>query len=62
MRFAGEAKEASMSDIDPSNSYGTPEGPETSAAAHVTEPPIDFTDSEHPQLSDNKKELGQSKD
>lgn len=30
-----------MPDIDPSNSYGTPEGPETAAAVHVTEPPID---------------------
>lgn len=36
-----------MPDIDPSNSYGTPEGPETPAVAHVTEPLIDPDGREH---------------
>lgn len=62
--FRSEAKETSMPDpdIDPSNSYGTPEGPEAPAAAHVTEPPVDFPGRERPRTDDDEEVRALSKD
>jgi len=51
-----------MPDIDPSNSYGTPEGPETPSAAHVTEPQIDPDGRENPKPYDREGEKAQSID
>ena len=44
-----------MPEIDPSNSYATPEGPETQIAGLLTEPTVD-TDVE----SDGNKPSGES--
>ena len=60
--FPTEAKETSMPDIDPSNSYGTPEGPEAPAAAHATEPPVDVPGREHPRTDDEEEARALSKD
>lgn len=50
-----------MPDIDPSNSYGTPEGPEI-PSAHVTEPPIDSPGREHSRSDDDEGGGARSKD
>jgi hypothetical protein len=36
------AKEPNVPEIDPSNSYATPEGPETPSTGLPTEPPVDI--------------------
>lgn len=45
-----------MPEVDPNNSYGTPEGPEMPATENVTEPLAEPTGGENPESDHERRE------